>query len=133
MSAQTAKITKPQFGRTLVQALVLLAFAVAFTNFTWGEEEALACGLGGAIAIMAQAYFSWRVFRFTGAKHNKQVMSSFYKGEVGKFLIVGLGFAWLLKANPTLKFAFIFVAFLVFYLLYAYLNAIALNKLSSKK
>ncbi|MFT6220753.1 MAG: ATP synthase protein I [Candidatus Endobugula sp.] len=49
--------------------------------------------VGGMIYIIPNMYFALYAFRFRGAHAARFVLLSFYRGEMGKFLLSGVGFA----------------------------------------
>ena len=48
--------------------------------------------LGGAIAVVPQAWFSYRVFHKRGARSARQIANASYAAEVGKFVLAIAGF-----------------------------------------
>ena len=82
----------PAYQITLVQLVVLLVLGTVVHVAAFPlVAESLA--LGGLIAVLAQAYFAWRVFRHTGAQAAQRIARESYTGEIGKFLLAVAGFA----------------------------------------
>lgn len=76
---------------TLVQALLvpviaLIAFALA------GAVAAKSAALGALLCWLGSAYFALQAFRQGGASASKRILMNMYKGLIGKFLLVGVGF-----------------------------------------
>ena len=71
-------------GITLVVALVLGFF---------GYTEALSALAGGIIVVVANAYAAWRVFSRADEEPPEQALSTLYRAEVGKLLMMGALFA----------------------------------------
>jgi ATP synthase protein I len=88
-----AKLPRPPAYRiTLVQLAVLLVLGMALAGAAYPlVAESLV--LGGLIAVLAQAYFAWRVFRHTGAQAAQRIARESYVGEIGKFFLAVAGFA----------------------------------------
>ena len=78
------RITLAQLGLLLPVCLVLYRFNPVMA------QSALA---GGAIAVIPQAWFASRVFRFRGARSAQAIARSSYSGEIGKFMLTAAGFA----------------------------------------
>jgi len=49
--------------------------------------------VGGIIYLIPNMYFALYAFRYRGAHAARFVLLSFYRGEMGKFLLSGVGFA----------------------------------------
>jgi ATP synthase protein I len=67
---------------------------------------------GGLIAIVPQAYFGHRVFRYTGAQLSPEVTQSFYKGEFWKFTLTATGFSLVLALVRPINGLAVFVTFI---------------------
>ena len=88
-----AKIHRPPVHYiTLAQLVILGALAALLVLYT-GPVRAYSWALGGLVAVVAQAYFAWQVFRHRGARAASQIAKSSYAGEIGKFLLAVAGFA----------------------------------------
>ncbi len=78
------RITLAQFVALVPLCLVLLAVDRVCAYSVLG---------GGLIAILPQAYFAFRAFRWRGARSAAAIMRAGYSGEVGKYLLTAAGFA----------------------------------------
>jgi len=91
----TNSIARP--GRLMAaKALALQLFITVIVSgliYIASPEKGLSLFVGGAICIVGQTYFAYRVFRFAGARMADKVLGSFYAGEVGKFVLVVVMFA----------------------------------------
>ena len=108
----------PIYRITLVQLGVLLPPVVALW-FVW-PSLAKAVFAGAVIEIVARAYFGFYAFRFIGARHMRQVMRSFRRGELGKFVLVAVLFGVLFAANKNFNPIAVFVGYLAAWLLGAW-------------
>ena len=87
-----AEIKRPPVYRiTAVQLVVLALSSVLIFNFdvVWATSVLS----GGLIAVLPQAYFATRAFRWRGARSAQAIAKSSYAGVVGKFIFSAAGFA----------------------------------------
>ena len=85
-------LTRPPIYKTLVVQTGIVGVAAllsAIADSILGKSIIL----GGAVYLLPQAWFAWRVFPYRGATATRNVVNGFYKGEAGKFLLSSLGFA----------------------------------------
>lgn len=75
----------------LQQLLLTIVAALAVCWITSSRDYSVL--VGGAIYLIPNIYFALYAFRFRGAHAARQVLLSFYRGEMGKFLLSGVGFA----------------------------------------
>ena len=87
-----AKIKRPAVYRiSIIQLLVLLGASLIL--LVCGIEWASSVLSGGLIAVLPQAYFAARTFRWRGARSAQSIARSSYGGVVGKFIFSAAGFA----------------------------------------
>jgi ATP synthase protein I len=70
-----------------------IAIVVIFALIAWGAysaETALSVILGGLACVLPSAYFARRFFFSTDARAAKQIIRSFYIGEMIKLLLTGI-------------------------------------------
>lgn len=81
----------PAYLISLLQLMILLpaCLLLSLSDQSWG----LSALCGGLVAIIPQAWFAVRAFRFKGAINTRLAVRSMYAGEVGKFLLSATGFA----------------------------------------
>lgn len=82
----------PVYRITLAQIAVLVPLSL----FCWmivGQLQAVSLLGGGLVAIVPQAWFAARVFRWRGAQATAAIARSALAGEVGKFILSMAGFA----------------------------------------
>jgi ATP synthase protein I len=89
-------------GLTIAQAVVipissLLAYCIA------GWVAAQSAGLGALLCWLGSAYFAWQAFRQAGARASKQILGAMYKGMIGKFVIVIVGFIVIFRSVSPLS------------------------------
>ena len=112
--SQTSRL----IDRRLAKALVYLqAFMIPFSDLVaWVLKDstaALSAALGALICWLASCYFSWQSFRAAGARASKQVLSNMYRGLMGKFAIVIVGFILILCNVKPLSPVALFCGFIL--------------------
>ena len=104
--------------RRLAKALVILQAGMIPVSalIAWVLKDstaALSAALGAFICWLASCYFSWQSFRAAGARASKQVLSNMYRGLMGKFAIVIVGFILILNTVKPLSAAALFCGFIL--------------------
>ena len=112
--SQTSRL----IDRRLAKALVYLqAFMIPVSALVaWVLKDstaALSATLGALICWLASCYFSWQSFRAAGARASKQVLSNMYRGLMGKFTIVIVGFILILSNVKPLSPVALFCGFIL--------------------
>ena len=105
---------------TLVQLLVLLP--LVFGLYVFWPIQALSVLAGVLIEATGRAYFGFYAFRYSGAQRVALVLSSFKRGELGKFIIVAIMFGGVFFVFPRVAPLLLFAGFLVSWLLGALLS-----------
>lgn len=89
-----AAIEKPPIYRIyLWQLPILLALGLGLYVFDADKTMCWAALAGGLIQIIPNAYFALLAFRYRGARSSVLIAQSFYRGEVGKYVMTLVGFA----------------------------------------
>jgi len=88
-------------------AIFLISYALA------GSHAALSSLCGAGIAVLGQAYFVARAFRHAGAASARQIVSSFYRGEAGKFMLTALLFAAVFIGFKQVDVRWLFASFVL--------------------
>jgi len=120
--AQHTGIPRPPVYRiTLVQVAVL----AVLTAILWPIWPAGAAALfwGGMVEALPRLYFGIYAFRFVGARQARQVMASFRRGQVGKFVLVAVLFGGLFALNKSVAPAAVFGGYVASWLLGMILSA----------
>lgn len=95
---------------TVVQSVVLSLLVLGML-LVGGNAAALSVALGGLVSILPQAWFSYSVFRYSGARAMTQVVRSAFVGEGIKLVLMGAGFALIFVFVDTSKPAAVFAGF----------------------
>lgn len=93
---------------------VSLAFVLFFIGYgVGGEHSAMSSLYGSLIAILPNMYFTFQAFKHKAGKDPVSALGAIYRGEVGKFVLVGLmsafTFYYLCVHSPLLLFISLFV------------------------
>ncbi|HEX4975014.1 MAG TPA: ATP synthase subunit I [Pseudomonadales bacterium] len=88
--------------RTLLLQCLVAVIIVVIAHLR-GENFANAVLVGATISLVANAYFTFKVFRYAGIRQSQQMVKSFYAGEAGKFVIILVSFAVAFKLMATLR------------------------------
>ncbi|MEY2862574.1 MAG: hypothetical protein RLY58_281 [Pseudomonadota bacterium] len=97
-------------GLTIAQGMVIpvvILIAGLMGNMVWAKSA----GFGAFIGWIGSAYFAWQAFRYAGAGASKRILGSFYRGMIGKFVLITLGFAVVFKSVHPLSAAALLIGF----------------------
>ncbi|MFN3906530.1 MAG: ATP synthase subunit I [Acinetobacter junii] len=110
--------TSRMIDRRLAKALVFLQACMipVAALLAWLIKDttaALSAALGALVCWLAYCYFAWQSFRTAGARASKQVMLNMYRGMLGKFAIVIVGFILILSNVKPLSPVALFSGFIL--------------------
>ena len=110
--------TSRLIDRRLAKALVFLQACMipVAALLAWLIKDttaALSAVLGALVCWLAHCYFAWQSFRTAGARASKQVMLNMYRGMLGKFAIVIVGFILILSNVKPLSPVALFSGFIL--------------------
>ena len=88
----------PLVDRRLAQQLsvaqfMLIPLVALLAGLLFDLTTAKSAGLGALIGWLGSVYFAWQAFRQSGARASRSILGGFYRGMIGKFVIVVLGFS----------------------------------------
>jgi ATP synthase protein I len=95
----------------------VLGIAALLTGAIWGRPQAIASAYGGLVALMSTAYFAFYALIRSEGKTPQQAVGTFYRGEVGKFVLTAALFAIGTKLFAQ-EFVFLMLTFVVCQLVY---------------
>lgn len=111
-SGKGAQVNRAPVTKVFAIELGVLFLMAALLLVTLQKPQlALSFLLGGLIQCIPNWYFARQVFKFSGAAAARNVTQSFYRGEVGKFLLTGVGFALVFTLVESLIPAALFAGF----------------------
>ena len=110
--------TSRMIDRRLAKALVLLQTCMIPVSalIAWGLKDstaAMSAALGAFVCWLASCYFTWQSFRTAGARATKQVLLNMYRGLLGKFAIMVVGFILILINVKPLSAVALFCGFML--------------------
>ena len=110
--------TSRLIDRRLAKALVFLQACMipVAALLAWVIKDttaALSAALGALVCWLAHCYFAWQSFRTAGARASRQVMLNMYRGMLGKFAIVIVGFILILSNVKPLSAVALFCGFIL--------------------
>ena len=110
--------TSRLIDRRLAKALVILQAIMIPVSALIGwvlkdSTVAISAALGALVCWLASCYFTWQSFRAAGARASKQVLSNMYRGMLGKFAIMIVGFILILSNVEPLSPVALFSGFIL--------------------
>ncbi|MBB6520196.1 ATP synthase subunit I [Pseudoteredinibacter isoporae] len=120
-------IDKPAILRVMLQLFLLsgvISLLVYGLRPIWGQSIMA----GACLYIIPQSYFALYAFRFRGARASRLIAQSFYRGEVGKYLLTLVGFACVFNSPVSWSVAVVFAAYAIALLLGSLLQTRAINQ-----
>ena len=110
--------TSRLIDRRLAKALVFLqALMIPVSGLlAWAVKDntaAISAALGAFVCWLASCYFSWQSFRTAGARASQQVYLNMFRGLMGKFVIVIVGFVLILSSVKPLSAGALFCGFIL--------------------
>ncbi len=78
------KVARQSAYQIISAQLFIVALTTVIAWLGWGVFVAKSTSLGGLASILPSSYFAWRVFRRVDARQAKQIVRSFYIGELLK-------------------------------------------------
>lgn len=114
MSAEMkgAVIARPPVHRiTLAQLAVLVPVCLYLMMMDGTVAYSVLCG--GLVAVIPQAYFALRAFRWRGANSAQAIARAGYSGEVGKYLLSVAGFALVFATVRPIDGLAVFAGYLI--------------------
>ncbi len=98
------RVSVAQFVVTLLLSLILLPVSI---------NTAVSAFMGGLCCSIPNAFLIWKAFRYRGASAAKQIASSFYQGEAGKFVLTIMAFVLVFTLVKPVEPLALFGAFAV--------------------
>ncbi len=102
----------PAIRLLLVQLCVLLSAALALNGLR-GHVAGYSGVAGGLIALLPNAYFAHKAFRYRGARAAREIVRSFYAGEAGKLILTAALFTLAFAGVKPLDVPALFGAYLL--------------------
>lgn len=111
---QIGRLIDRRLAKTLVILQVsIIPFIGLIAGFVWSFHIALNAVCGAVVCWLASSYFAWQSFRTAGASASKQILSNMYKGMIGKFVILIVGFIVILTNVKPVSGVALFCGFIL--------------------
>lgn len=102
---------------TQIKKLVLLQFAFGFfislCALLISQSLAISLLAGGMIASLANGYFAWKVFARQQETESAQILSTYYRAEVGKIILTVMLFVFVISVIKPLNVIALMGAYLL--------------------
>lgn len=102
---------------TQIKKLVLLQFAFGFCislcALLISQSLAISLLAGGMIASLANGYFAWKVFAKQQETESAQILSTYYRAEVGKIILTVMLFVFVINVIKPLNVIALMGAYLL--------------------
>ncbi|HYQ39787.1 MAG TPA: F0F1 ATP synthase subunit I [Pseudomonas sp.] len=107
---------KTPLHRMAVFRLLLLQLAMTVlagvSGWLWkGPVAGYSALLGGMIALVPNVYFTYKAFRYFGARSIKAIAQSMWSGEMGKLFLTAALFALVFAGVGRLNVAALFIGY----------------------
>ncbi|MDM7857522.1 ATP synthase subunit I [Thiopseudomonas sp. CY1220] len=99
--------------RVLMAQAVVTALLVVVCAITLGVVAAYSVFLGSSIALLANAYFTYKAFKYFGARSVSAILQSFWAGQVGKMFMTAVLFALVFIAVKPLNVVQLFLGYIL--------------------
>lgn len=100
----------------------MLLLLITMALFLFDSTLGLSYFVGGLIAIIPHFYFSAYAFRYLGAQFTQKATQAIYWGEVGKFVLTLVGFAFVFWFFKDLNLKVFFASYCSFLLVQFYIT-----------
>lgn len=110
-------INKPPIYRIFFLQVALTLVTCSVFALINGRVAAYSSLIGGSLFALPQLYFGIKAFMYSGARAIQNIVTSFYKGESTKVVVIACGFAVVFSlVKPLDYFAlyFTFISVLIF-------------------
>jgi len=87
----------------LVGFQAMSVIAISMVGLIFAQQIAVSLLIGGMIGVAGSAWLAFIAFRPSGTRSAKEILVSFYLGEIGKFLIVMILFIVAFKLLALLR------------------------------
>jgi len=115
-----AKIARPPVHRiTLFQCAGLICLAL-FTALLFEDVVTHSLIFGGLVAVVPQAFFALRTFRYRGAQSAHAMARAGYSAEIGKFFLSCVGFAMVFALLRPIDGAAVFAGYVAMLMLHIF-------------
>jgi len=108
-----AKIAPPPVHRITAFQCVGLASIALISAVLYDDVTTISLICGGLVAIVPQAFFALRTFRYSGVQSPHTMARAGYSAVIGKFFLSCVGFAMVFALLRPVAGAVVFAGYLV--------------------
>ena len=110
-------IKPPKFKEIILVQLAVVGFLWLMTKFFFEQPEtSFSILMGGLISFVPGSYFMIQAFRYMGARSIEKSVTSIFKGEIIKLLLIGIGFGLTFRYVRPIDELAVFIGFLLVHL-----------------
>ncbi|MEP4486272.1 MAG: ATP synthase subunit I [Halioglobus sp.] len=115
-----AKIARPPVHRITLLQCIGLALLALLSVLISEDVRTYSLICGGLVAIVPQAFFALRTFRYRGAQSAHAMARAGYSAEIGKFFLSCVGFAIVFALLRPIDGAAVFAGFVAMLMLHIF-------------
>ncbi|MEP0201059.1 MAG: ATP synthase subunit I [Halioglobus sp.] len=115
-----AKIARPPVHRITLFQCIGLALLALLSVLISEDVRTYSLICGGLVAIVPQAFFALRTFRYRGAQSAHAMARAGYSAEIGKFFLSCVGFAIVFALLRPIDGAAVFAGFVAMLMLHIF-------------
>lgn len=97
----------------LLAQLAACILAALIIWFAFGLVSGYSALLGGLIALLANSYFTYKAFKYSGARSAAAIVQSLWAGQFGKMVLTAVFFALVFLAVKPLAVLAFFAGYIV--------------------
>ncbi len=102
---------------TQIKQILLIQFAASLiggaAGWLIGQPEGVSALAGGLIASLANGYFAWKVFAKQQETESAQILSTYYRAEVGKIVLTVMLFVFAISVIKPINMIALLSAYLL--------------------
>ena len=110
-------LTMLKTSTTQIKTIILLQFVASMiagmSGLALSQSLAISLLAGGLIASLANGYFAWKVFAKQRETESAQILSVYYRAEVGKIILTVMLFVFVFNAIKPLNVIALMSAYLL--------------------
>lgn len=104
-----SQVFRPVLFVLIIETIAMVVLALLIS--THKNFDFISALIGGGLFVLANGYFTFLTFRYRGSDAAPWIVRSFYRGEMGKIVLVMVGFAVVFRLYPHVNAPALFAAF----------------------
>lgn len=106
------KFHRLQMFPVLLAQLVVCILVAALAGVFLGLVAGYSSALGAAIALLANAYFTYKAFKYQGARSMAAIVQSIWAGQFGKIVLTAVFFALVFVTVKPIDVVMLFAGYI---------------------